>query len=172
MSREVLTKFAYELLFTYVDKSTQDSKRKYDLIKHVWTVVSYAEKEAEKFDIEEQDYATKMIVVAILHDIVEDTPMTLSELKKYILDKDIIDAVDAITRRKDEDLYYDYILRVSKNDLARRVKIFDLTHNMDITRLSKFGKYEQKRLVKYWNSYMFLNHKISQDEFRKSFNNV
>ena len=78
-----------------------------------------------------------MIVVAILHDIVEDTPMTLSELKKYILDKDIIDAVDAITRRKDEDLYYDYILRVSKNDLARRVKIFDLTHNMDITRLSE-----------------------------------
>ena len=68
------------------------------------------------------------IIVALLHDILEDTSFELSEIKELFGDE-ICDAVDAITRRDSED-YFNYISRVKKNSLASRVKIADLRHNM------------------------------------------
>ena len=68
------------------------------------------------------------IIVAFLHDIVEDTGFELSKIKELFGD-DVCDAVDAISRRDNEE-YFDYISRVKKNSLASRVKIADLRHNM------------------------------------------
>ena len=66
--------------------------------------------------------------VALLHDVVEDTPVTLEDLEKQF-PKEVIDAVDAITYHKGESKD-DYLGRVMKNMTAREVKIADIGHNI------------------------------------------
>lgn len=102
--------------------------------------------------------------VAYLHDILEDTDCTSTVLHDEGFSEEIIDAVVAITRRKDEQFYFDFIERVSENPIAKIVKICDLENNMDIRRLSKFGDYEMKRLKKYWYSWKFLKGEITATE--------
>jgi hypothetical protein len=86
------------------------------------------------------------------------------ELRDIGCDDEIIDAIKAITRKKEEQYYFDFIKRVSQNDIARIVKIYDLEHNMDIRRLKTFGDYEQKRLKKYWYCWKYLKGEISEIE--------
>jgi len=66
--------------------------------------------------------------VAMLHDVVEDTSVTLAELEKEFPER-ITKAVDAMSHRDGEG-YCKYVLRLRHNDLARQVKIADITHNM------------------------------------------
>jgi len=68
-------------------------------------------------------------IVAWLHDILEDTPMTKEKLLKLGFDKGLIKSVVIITREEDEN-YLDYILRCSKDEIAKEVKIADLTNNL------------------------------------------
>jgi (p)ppGpp synthase/HD superfamily hydrolase len=65
------------------------------------------------------------VVVAYLHDIVEDTAVTLSDLRDLEFDADIIDAVDIITRRKDAEPYFSYIKYIAskKDSFALLVKL-------------------------------------------------
>ena len=70
-------------------------------------------------------------IVGILHDVVEDSSWTLLQLKEEGFSDDILDAVDALTRRSDE-TYDRFIARVARNKLATAVKLSDLTDNMDI----------------------------------------
>jgi hypothetical protein len=90
-------------------------------------------------------------IVAYLHDTVEDTPLTIERIKE-LFGEEIGEAVCAITKSKDGSLSYDdYIERVKANPLARAVKISDLKHNMDLSRLEKVGITEKdiKRAKKY-----------------------
>ena len=90
-------------------------------------------------------------IVAYLHDTVEDTPLTIERIKE-LFGEEIGEAVFAITKSKDGSLPYDdYIERVKANPLARAVKISDLKHNMDLSRLEKVGITEKdiKRAKKY-----------------------
>lgn len=77
-------------------------------------------------EVEKHDF----YIVAWLHDVVEDTEYTLGNLLDLGFDYHIIQAVDAITRRDDED-YRSYILRVKKDEIAREVKIADIEHNLE-----------------------------------------
>jgi (p)ppGpp synthase/HD superfamily hydrolase len=77
-------------------------------------------------------------IVALLHDVVEDTGFTIDDLIDMGYNKNITDAVDAITKRRDES-WNNYIDRVSKNKIARKVKIEDLKDNLDMSRFSKAG---------------------------------
>jgi len=95
------------------------------------------------------------MTVAILHDIVEDTKVNLEDLVELGFHEDVIEAVDAITKRQGEQ-YVDYVERVKGNDTATAVKLSDLEDNMDTTRLPRFGKYESKRLAKYFSAYRYL----------------
>ena len=106
----------------------------------------------------------KAYIVALLHDTLEDTDATEQDLRDLGCDDEIINAVIAITRRKDEQYYFDFIERVKQNDIAKLVKIKDLENNMDIKRLNKFGDYEQKRLKKYWYCWKYLKGEISDIE--------
>ncbi len=81
-------------------------------------------------------------VVAYLHDVVEDTGITLDQLEDRGFSKDIVDAVDSMTRRAGEDYLLEYLPRLCRNELARTVKRADLTHNTDKSRL---GATEQMR---------------------------
>ena len=87
-------------------------------------------------------------IVAYLHDVVEDTNITLADLKEVGFDNDVIEAIDAITKRDGEN-YDDYIYRVSHNKIAKQVKIADMTHNSDITRFDNPSQKDIERCEKY-----------------------
>ena len=79
-------------------------------------------------------------VVAILHDILEDTPVSAELLRRKGIPERLVEAVETVTRRQDEP-YMEYLYRIvnSKNELAVRVKYADVLHNLDETR-TKSGK--------------------------------
>lgn len=71
--------------------------------------------------------------VALLHDIVEDTSVTLEELCETF-PKEVTDAV-ALMTHKDGEPYLEYVKRISTNPIAKKVKLADLRHNTDESRL-------------------------------------
>lgn len=73
------------------------------------------------------------ICVALLHDVAEDTQVTLSDLEKEF-PADVVAALKLLTRKEDED-YLDYIRKIKTDPIARAVKIADLQHNSDLTRI-------------------------------------
>lgn len=112
-------------------------------IKHPEKVASFVKTDEEK-------------AVAYLHDVIEDTELTLEDLYEYGLSKEVIEAVDIITKKRGED-YQSYLNSVKKNKLARAVKLADLRHNSDLTRLTKVTEKDIKRKEKYQKAIDFLN---------------
>lgn len=94
-------------------------------------------------------------IVAILHDIIEDTDITEDYLLKIGLSKRIVDAVVALTRSKGMD-YQEYIKNLSSNPLAKEVKLADLEHNMDLKRLPTLEEKDLERNRKYQIAYHYL----------------
>ena len=94
-------------------------------------------------------------IVAILHDIIEDTDVTEDYLLKIRLSKRIVDAVVALTRSEDID-YQEYIKNLSSNPLAKEVKLADLEHNMDLKRLPTLEEKDLDRNRKYQIAYHYL----------------
>jgi len=89
------------------------------------------------------------MVAAVLHDVVEDSEQwTLHRLKEEGFDKNIIDAVDALTKRAKE-TYDEFIERLSGNAIAMKVKLADLEDNMDITRIRKLTEKDKQRIERY-----------------------
>ena len=78
------------------------------------------------------------VVVAYLHDIVEDTDISLTDLRDLGFDDDIIDAVDIITRRKDAEPYFSYIKFIAskKDSFALLVKTEDVRENLENSMLT------------------------------------
>ncbi|OYQ61795.1 GTP pyrophosphokinase [Pseudanabaena sp. SR411] len=87
-------------------------------------------------------------IVAVLHDAIEDSDLKIESLVKQGFPEFITDAIAAITKLEGEQ-YEDYILRVKSNAIARKVKIADLTHNMDITRIANPTEKDFQRLERY-----------------------
>ena len=100
------------------------------------------------FHVAEQMDDEYSICVALLHDVVEDTEYTISDIEKYGFPKEVIDAIKVITREKGQD-YMEYIKIVKTNTLATKVKLADLDHNSDSGRLVDAGPDTEKRLAKY-----------------------
>ena len=115
-----------------------------DYINHPATVAMYVEGEDEK-------------ITAWLHDVVEDTDVTLDDIKELFGFK-IAEAVDAITRRKNEDRTV-YLNRVKANPIAKRVKIADLTHNSDLSRITQrsLNEKDYERRNRYLKEMRYLN---------------
>jgi len=90
-------------------------------------------------------------VVAVLHDVVEDTAYDLDDIEDEF-GSEVRDAVDAVTKR-DGEAYEDLIDRAASNPIARAVKIADLEDNMDITRLDSVDDDLGERLGKYHRSW-------------------
>jgi len=86
-------------------------------------------------------------VVAWLHDTVEDTGATIDEIRDLFGDE-IADAVRVITHERGVP-YLEYIKGIRGNELARKVKLADLEHNMDLTRLPVVNDMDLERLEKY-----------------------
>ena len=97
-------------------------------------------------------------IVGVLHDLIEDTQLRLIDLINEGFSEEIIDAVHALTKLENED-YDHYLQRVKKNNLAVRVKLNDLTENMDIRRLKEITDEDVIRLRKYLDAYNQLTDK-------------
>lgn len=97
-------------------------------------------------------------VVAVLHDVVEDTDWTFEDLKREGFDDGTLKALDCLTKREGED-YEDFIQRSAKNSLAHRVKIADLEDNMDVRRLKRVTEKDRERLEKYLRAWRELQGK-------------
>ena len=87
-------------------------------------------------------------IVAVLHDVVEKTGWTLDNLRNEGFSEQIIAAVDAVTRRHNED-YFDFVQRTRDNDLGRRVKIMDLKDNIAKVRNDHRSSQAEEKLAKY-----------------------
>ena len=94
------------------------------------------------------------ICTALLHDVVEDTPLTFEDLENAGFPEEVISALRRLTHRDGEEYLGPYIQRIKGNPLARRVKLADLRHNSDVTRLppaknESNRKKRESRMVKY-----------------------
>ena len=87
-------------------------------------------------------------VVAVLHDVVEDSDWTLEQLAVEGLPPEAIVALDCLTRRPKES-YEEFIDRVLTDSLATRVKRYDLEDNMNLTRMQTMGDRDLERLKRY-----------------------
>ena len=119
----------------------QKDKAGKDYILHPITVASFMDTDEEK-------------AVAYLHDVVEDTSVSIEDLSKKF-SSTIVEAVDAITKRENEK-YEEYLKRVSTNKIACKVKVSDMLHNMDLTRLPKITEKDIERVNKYKRSVIYL----------------
>lgn len=95
-------------------------------------------------------------IVALLHDIVEDTDVTVSDLKNLKFSKEVIEAVDVITKKKDQE-YFSYLKLIKGNSTAKKVKIEDLKHNSDLKRLRFVTQKDMERVIKYKKAIDYLS---------------
>lgn len=93
-------------------------------------------------------------VVAWLHDVVEDTGITIDTIRK-MFGSDTAEAVDAITHRKGES-WANYLTRVKGNKIATAVKVSDLLDNSNLSRLPKVTSKDVKRQAKYNRALFYL----------------
>lgn len=97
---------------------------------------------------------TEEKIVGFLHDVMEDTEVTEADLRPIFGDK-IVDALLLMTHDKSVP-YFDYIQKLSENPLARKAKLADLTHNMNLGRVKVITEKQIKREEKYHKAYDIL----------------
>ncbi len=87
-------------------------------------------------------------MAAVLHDVVEDSEVTLDDLQRAKYPAAVVAAVAALTRREGED-YFDFVRRAASHPVARAVKRADLLENLDVTRLATVTPRDEERMAKY-----------------------
>ena len=100
------------------------------------------------FHLAEQMSDEKTTIVALLHDVVEDTDCTLDDLAAMGFDRDVLDAI-ALMTHADDVPYMDYVAKIKTNPIAKAVKLADLRHNSDMTRLNTPTPRDVERAEKY-----------------------
>jgi (p)ppGpp synthase/HD superfamily hydrolase len=107
-------------------------------------------------------------IVAVLHDVIEDTSVTEDDLRREGFGESLITAVRCVTHRRDES-YADYVVRCKGNEVARKVKLADLEDNSrlgrTILRLDRIGP-DLARIRRYVLSYKFLTDQITEEQYR------
>ena len=88
-------------------------------------------------------------IIAVLHDVLEDTDVTLQQLADIGFGKSILCALELLTRDKEKITYEDYIKKIKTHPVAAKVKIADLEDNMDMTRIKKIQEKDLQRMKKY-----------------------
>lgn len=88
------------------------------------------------------------MIVAVLHDVLEDTQVTAEILQSQGFPDHIIEALKLLTKSPDQD-YKEYILKIKANKLATKVKLADMRHNSDLTRIHIVEEKHIKMIKKY-----------------------
>ena len=123
-------------------KSHEGATDKYGApyINHVTRVMNMGQTDNEK-------------IVGVLHDVIEDTHWTFEDLEKEGFSKEVIDALKCVTKTSEDEDYEEFITRVKINPLAVKVKLNDLTDNLDIKRMPVVLESDLNRLNKYLKAY-------------------
>lgn len=100
-------------------------------------------------------YSDEEKMAAVLHDVVEDSELTIDLLRQEGFPDTVVNAVNCLTRRDGED-YFDFIVRAGLDPMARKVKRADLLDNMDLTRIEKLTDKDLKRVAKYHRAFALL----------------
>ena len=95
-------------------------------------------------------------IVALLHDTIEDTNVTVNDLRKQGFPEEIIEGILSVTKQMGE-TYEAFVRRAAENPIGREVKIADLEDNMDIRRLAVLTDEDVARLRKYLKAWQLLN---------------
>ncbi len=97
------------------------------------------------------------MITAVLHDVVEDSDITLDDLAAMGFSTSVLEALALLTHNKEEMSYEAYIEGIKSNPLAVRVKLADLTHNMNLRRLpNPLSQRDLERMQKYHHSWKSL----------------
>ncbi|HGV3382149.1 metal dependent phosphohydrolase, HD region [Streptococcus pneumoniae] len=121
----------------------QVDKAGVDYIQHPLYVASQVNTEQEK-------------AVALLHDVIEDSDITAADLFASGLSNEVVTAVQILTKKKSQS-YQEYLGKVKSNNLARVVKLADLKHNSDLSRLKSVTNTDYERVKKYKNAIYYLS---------------
>ena len=109
-------------------------------------------------------------IVAVMHDVVEDTSVTMEDLRRAGFGRDVLEPLALVTHAKTEP-YAEYVIRCKANPIARAVKLADLTENSRIERaLMRCETLERDalRMQRYLLSYKFLTDELSEADYRKA----
>ena len=139
----IMNKYELALKIATEAHKGQVDKAGVPYINHPLTVASLVDTEEEK-------------IVALLHDTIEDTNITEQDLLNYGFSNKIVEEVKLLTHNKNVP-YMDYIAKIKDNKLARKVKIADLTHNSDLSRLKEITEKDKKRYEKYQKALLYLS---------------
>lgn len=95
-------------------------------------------------------------IVAVLHDVLEDTAVSIDDLRKEGFSEEILDALASVTKCAGES-YEAFLRRAAENTIGRRVKLADLKDNSNLSRISDPGSKDLDRMEKYRRATAFLN---------------
>lgn len=108
------------------------------------------------FHLAEQMPDEETTVVALLHDVVEDTDYTIGDLRALGFPENMLEAIALMTH--DETVpYMEYVEKIKKNRIAATVKRADLMHNSDLSRLDTVDEKALRRVQKYKKAIELLN---------------
>ena len=107
------------------------------------------------FHLAEQMKDENTTIVALLHDVIEDTDYTFNDLIAMGFDGAIIEAIKLMTHEEGVP-YMDYVEKIKSNPIAREVKLADLRHNSDLSRLDAPTEKDKMRVEKYRKAIVLL----------------
>ena len=107
------------------------------------------------FHLAEQMNDEISTVCALLHDVIEDTEYTFADLSEMGFPEAVIEVLRLLTHESDVS-YMDYVEKISHNPIATRVKLADLRHNSDTSRMDEMDEWAIKRNEKYLRAIDFL----------------
>ena len=109
------------------------------------------------FHLAEQMTDENTTIVALLHDVIEDTDYTIDDLRKMGFDEKVINAISLMTHDPAV-AYMEYVAQIKTNPIAKAVKLADLKHNSDMSRLDSITPYDVDRAEKYKKAIKLLEH--------------
>ena len=107
------------------------------------------------FHLAEQMIDEISVTCALLHDVVEDTDLTPGDLRQMGFPEEVLQVLALLTHDPAVE-YMDYVKKLSQNPVARAVKLADLAHNSDLSRLDTVDDWAKKRQEKYLRAIAFL----------------
>ncbi len=107
------------------------------------------------FHLAEQMEDEDTTIVALLHDVIEDTEYTIEDLQKAGFTQNVISAIALMTHNPQMP-YMEYVRAIKSNPIARAVKLADLRHNSDMTRLNIITQRDEERAQKYLDAIVVL----------------
>ena len=107
------------------------------------------------FHLAEQMDNEDAVILALLHDVVEDTPTTPEDLRQMGFSERVLEALALLTH-DDAVPYMDYVAAIARDPLAKQVKLADLRHNSDLTRLDAVDEWALARQKKYLSAIALL----------------